>query len=195
MGNSLEDWKRTPTTADTIFGVHLPLRPPKNPVGAYLWRWRVWVETTSGLVVFEPWEKILIRELSFLFPSSRSSSSRVRSRTSHLRHTPPVARLDSRQTLTHLPLLRSDRLLPPPHSRPHRAVQVPPAAAPATVPPAALLFLRQRRVGRRGHVLVRPAPRRGLGEGRERLRARAMTDRVRCGACSRRRIGMGSGPS
>ncbi|KAI9066156.1 hypothetical protein FKP32DRAFT_1674114 [Trametes sanguinea] len=66
MGNSLEDWKRTPTTADTIFGVHLPLRPPKNPVGAYLWRWRVWFETTSGLVVFEPWEKILILTVFYL---------------------------------------------------------------------------------------------------------------------------------
>ncbi|CDO76391.1 hypothetical protein BN946_scf184937.g5 [Trametes cinnabarina] len=30
MGNSLEDWKRTPTTASTLFGVHLPLRPPKT---------------------------------------------------------------------------------------------------------------------------------------------------------------------
>ena len=62
MGNSLEDWKRTPTTADAIFGIHLPYRAPKNPVGAFLWRQRVWLETTFGLCLFEPWEKILIRE-------------------------------------------------------------------------------------------------------------------------------------
>ncbi|KAI8973140.1 hypothetical protein BD414DRAFT_499260 [Trametes punicea] len=62
MGNSLEDWKRVPTTADVLFGIHLPYRPPKNPVGAFFWRKRVWLETTSGLCLFEPWEKILIRE-------------------------------------------------------------------------------------------------------------------------------------
>ena len=61
MGNSLEDWKRVPTTAGALFGIDLPYRPPKNPVGAFLWRQRFWIETTSGLSLLEPWEKILTR--------------------------------------------------------------------------------------------------------------------------------------
>ncbi|KAI0655011.1 hypothetical protein C8Q70DRAFT_924588 [Cubamyces menziesii] len=66
MGNSLEDWKRVPTTADAVFGIHLPYRPPKNPIGAFFWRRRVWLETTFGLCLFEPWEKILILTIFYL---------------------------------------------------------------------------------------------------------------------------------
>ena len=72
MGNSLEDWKREPTTVGAIFGIDLPYRPPKNPVGAFLWRQRFWIETTSGLSLLEPWEKLLTRAylpLSSPFPS------------------------------------------------------------------------------------------------------------------------------
>ena len=76
MGNSLEDWKRTPTTAAALFSIDLPYRPPKNAVGAFLWRKRFWIETTSGLSLLEPWEKILTRAyllpplLTFLQPRS-----------------------------------------------------------------------------------------------------------------------------
>ena len=59
--NSLEFWKSTPSTAAVLFGVEMPYRPPVNPVGAFLWRRRVWVETTTGLSLLEPWEKLLIR--------------------------------------------------------------------------------------------------------------------------------------
>ncbi|RPD56568.1 hypothetical protein L226DRAFT_609944 [Lentinus tigrinus ALCF2SS1-7] len=59
MGNSLEDWKRVPNTASAVFGIELPYRPPKSAVGAFLWRWRFWLETTLGLSLLEPWEKIL----------------------------------------------------------------------------------------------------------------------------------------
>ncbi|PIL27150.1 hypothetical protein GSI_10291 [Ganoderma sinense ZZ0214-1] len=65
MGNSLEDWKREPTTAGALFNIDLPYRPPKNPVGAFLWRQRFWIETTSGLSVLEPWEKILTLALLY----------------------------------------------------------------------------------------------------------------------------------
>ncbi|KAH9855495.1 hypothetical protein C2E23DRAFT_857683 [Lenzites betulinus] len=66
MRNSLEDWKRVPTTASTLFGVDLPYRPPKSAVGAYIWRRRMWIETTWGLSVLEPWEKILVLAFFYL---------------------------------------------------------------------------------------------------------------------------------
>ncbi|KAI1792221.1 hypothetical protein LXA43DRAFT_887735 [Ganoderma leucocontextum] len=65
MGNSLEDWKRVPSTAGALFGIDLPYRPPKNPVGAFLWRQRFWIETTSGLSLLEPWEKLLTLALLY----------------------------------------------------------------------------------------------------------------------------------
>lgn len=61
-GITLEDWKRTPTTVEALFAIDLPYRPPKNPVGAFLWRQRIWIETTCGLSLLEPWEKLLVRE-------------------------------------------------------------------------------------------------------------------------------------
>ena len=75
MGNSLEDWKREPTTVGAIFGIDLPYRPPKNPVGAFLWRQRFWIETTSGLSLLEPWEKLLTCAYPlFLSPQARPMS-------------------------------------------------------------------------------------------------------------------------
>ncbi|KAI0700686.1 hypothetical protein C8T65DRAFT_545301, partial [Cerioporus squamosus] len=59
MGNTLEDWKRIPTTASAVFGIDLPYHPPKSAVGAFLWRRRFWLETTLGLSLLEPWEKLL----------------------------------------------------------------------------------------------------------------------------------------
>ncbi|EKM53101.1 uncharacterized protein PHACADRAFT_52265, partial [Phanerochaete carnosa HHB-10118-sp] len=41
-------------------------RPPKSPVGAFFWRRRVWFETTMGLSVLEPWEKVMILVVFFL---------------------------------------------------------------------------------------------------------------------------------
>ncbi|KAF7795463.1 hypothetical protein EIP86_006624 [Pleurotus ostreatoroseus] len=53
-------WKHTPSTFGGIFGIELPYRPPRNSVGAFVWRWRFWLETTIGLSLLEPWEKILM---------------------------------------------------------------------------------------------------------------------------------------
>ena len=61
MGNSPDYWKRVPTTAEAIFGIELPYRPPKGRVAAFLWRQRLLLETTFGLSVLEPWEKVLTR--------------------------------------------------------------------------------------------------------------------------------------
>lgn len=65
--NSLEFWKSTPTTAAVLFGIEMPYRPPRNPVGAFLWRRRVWLETTTGLSLLEPWEKFVIRKFTVAF--------------------------------------------------------------------------------------------------------------------------------
>ncbi|KAI0780342.1 hypothetical protein BD413DRAFT_607668 [Trametes elegans] len=66
MGNTYEDWTRVPTTAGALFGIELPYRPPKNALGAFLWRRRFWLETTSGLSLLEPWEKILVLAIFYL---------------------------------------------------------------------------------------------------------------------------------
>ncbi|EIW56057.1 uncharacterized protein TRAVEDRAFT_60089 [Trametes versicolor FP-101664 SS1] len=66
MRNSLEHWKHVPTIAETLFAIDVPYRPPKNAVGAFLWRWRFWLETTWGLSLLEPWEKILVLAFFYL---------------------------------------------------------------------------------------------------------------------------------
>ncbi|KAF8634759.1 hypothetical protein AX15_000722 [Amanita polypyramis BW_CC] len=34
--------------------------PPKSRIGYFLWRRRLWFESTFGLTVMEPWEKMLM---------------------------------------------------------------------------------------------------------------------------------------
>ncbi|EKM53107.1 uncharacterized protein PHACADRAFT_259275 [Phanerochaete carnosa HHB-10118-sp] len=65
---SLPAWKRVPTTADVLFGLALPYRPPKSSLGAYIWRKRLWFESTFALTMLQPWEKVLLMTLfnSFL---------------------------------------------------------------------------------------------------------------------------------
>ncbi|GJE93990.1 hypothetical protein PsYK624_101570 [Phanerochaete sordida] len=66
MHNSLEYWRTTPSTAAALFSVEMPYRPPKSRVGAFLWRRRMWLETTMGLSVLEPWEKLMILVIFYL---------------------------------------------------------------------------------------------------------------------------------
>ncbi|KAK7689580.1 hypothetical protein QCA50_007372 [Cerrena zonata] len=66
MTNAYASWKRVPTTSSAILGLDLPYRPPKNPIGAFLWRRRIWLETTFGLSLLEPWEKILVLVIIYL---------------------------------------------------------------------------------------------------------------------------------
>lgn len=56
---SLPTWKRVPTTMDVLFGLALPYRAPESSVGAYLWRKRLWFETTFALSMMQPWEKLI----------------------------------------------------------------------------------------------------------------------------------------
>ncbi|GJE93985.1 serine palmitoyltransferase small subunit-like domain-containing protein [Phanerochaete sordida] len=60
---SLPAWKRVPTTADVLFSLALPYRPPESSLGAYLWRKRVWFESTFALTMLQPWEKMMLLTL------------------------------------------------------------------------------------------------------------------------------------
>ena len=62
-------WKRVPTTLEVIFALALPYRPPESPVGAFLWRKRVWFESTFALTMLQPWEKLCLRECRFPVPA------------------------------------------------------------------------------------------------------------------------------
>lgn len=59
---SYAEWKREPTTLETLFRLQLPYRPPRSFIGKFLWRRRVWVEVTFALSMLEPWEKFLVCE-------------------------------------------------------------------------------------------------------------------------------------
>ena len=61
---SLPSWKRVPSTTDVLFGLALPYRPPESSLGAFLWRRRLWFETTFALSMLQPWEKLVLREYS-----------------------------------------------------------------------------------------------------------------------------------
>ncbi|TFY50201.1 hypothetical protein EVG20_g11660 [Dentipellis fragilis] len=59
QSQSLHTHKPAPSFA-SLFSLELaPFEPPQSFLGAFLWRKRMWFETTFGLSVFEPWEKIL----------------------------------------------------------------------------------------------------------------------------------------
>ncbi|KZT06642.1 uncharacterized protein LAESUDRAFT_653110 [Laetiporus sulphureus 93-53] len=57
---SCTEWKREPTILDVFFGFLLPYRPPRSALGAFVWRRRMWLETTFALSMMEPWEKVLV---------------------------------------------------------------------------------------------------------------------------------------
>ncbi|RPD56569.1 hypothetical protein L227DRAFT_465544, partial [Lentinus tigrinus ALCF2SS1-6] len=63
---SYAEWKREPTIAQIVFGLHLPYSPPRSVVGKFLWRRRVWVEVTFALSMLEPWEKFLVMVVMYL---------------------------------------------------------------------------------------------------------------------------------
>ncbi|RDX49173.1 hypothetical protein OH76DRAFT_1312347, partial [Lentinus brumalis] len=63
---SYAEWKREPTIAQVLFGLHLPYRPPRSLIGEFLWRRRVWIEVTFALSMLEPWEKFLVVVVMYL---------------------------------------------------------------------------------------------------------------------------------
>ena len=73
MPNTLEFWKHVPSTFAAIFAIELAYRPPQSKVGTVVWKWRIWLETTVGLSLLEPWEKVLMSEYHSCPPPSRLS--------------------------------------------------------------------------------------------------------------------------
>lgn len=59
---SIATWKHVPTTTEVLFNLRLPYQPPTSAVGAYIWRKRLWVETTFALTMMQPWEKLILGE-------------------------------------------------------------------------------------------------------------------------------------
>ncbi|KAH8075863.1 hypothetical protein BXZ70DRAFT_870229, partial [Cristinia sonorae] len=53
-------WRRAPSVTSVLLNLDLPYRPPKSAFGKWVWRKRVWLETTFALSVLEPWEKLLV---------------------------------------------------------------------------------------------------------------------------------------
>lgn len=70
---SVAEWTRQPSSFEAIFGLELPYKPPKNPIAAHVWRWRLWGEVTFALSMLEPWEK-LVASGSYTFRCSTSHS-------------------------------------------------------------------------------------------------------------------------
>ncbi|OBZ78168.1 hypothetical protein A0H81_01712 [Grifola frondosa] len=64
---SCAQWKRQPTTADVLFAFELPYRAPRSAIGTFLWRRRVWLEVTFALSMLQPWEKVLVVTLWYIF--------------------------------------------------------------------------------------------------------------------------------
>ncbi|KAF7795472.1 hypothetical protein EIP86_006633 [Pleurotus ostreatoroseus] len=60
-------FKSVPTLRDVLFGLALPLRPPRSPLAAFLWRKRVWLECTFALTMLQPWEKFIVWILMYGF--------------------------------------------------------------------------------------------------------------------------------
>ncbi|KZT70703.1 hypothetical protein DAEQUDRAFT_667385 [Daedalea quercina L-15889] len=38
----------------------MPYRPPRTKLAAFLWRRRLWLETTFALSMMQPWEKVVV---------------------------------------------------------------------------------------------------------------------------------------
>ena len=57
---SYGEWKRETSAWDILFRLHLPYRPPRSKLAAFLWRRRLWVETTFALSMMQPWEKVVV---------------------------------------------------------------------------------------------------------------------------------------
>ncbi|EPS97129.1 hypothetical protein FOMPIDRAFT_1129140 [Fomitopsis schrenkii] len=64
---SYGEWKRETSSWDILFRLHLPYRAPRSKLAAFLWRRRVWLETTFALSMMQPWEKVVVVCVFWLF--------------------------------------------------------------------------------------------------------------------------------
>ena len=61
MSRSFTTSNKYPTLRQILFSPHTPYVPPKaSPLAMLVWRWRIWFESTFGLVCMEPWEKCVV---------------------------------------------------------------------------------------------------------------------------------------
>ena len=61
MSRSFTASSKYPTLRQVLFSPHTPYVPPRDsPLAMSVWRWRIWFESTFGLVSMEPWEKYTV---------------------------------------------------------------------------------------------------------------------------------------
>lgn len=70
---SYGEWTRETSTWDIFFRLQLPYRAPRSKFAAFLWRRRLWIETTFALTMMEPWEKVVASAHLPLLPRSLPS--------------------------------------------------------------------------------------------------------------------------
>ncbi|KAH9830210.1 uncharacterized protein C8Q71DRAFT_717379 [Rhodofomes roseus] len=57
---SYAEWQREPSTWDVLFRLQMPYRAPRGKLAVFLWRRRIWIETTFALSMMQPWEKVVV---------------------------------------------------------------------------------------------------------------------------------------
>ncbi|KAF9646455.1 hypothetical protein BDM02DRAFT_3062632, partial [Thelephora ganbajun] len=61
MSRSFTYSRHYPTLSQVLFSPHTPYVPPHaSPFAMFVWRRRIWLECTIGLVGMEPWEKYFV---------------------------------------------------------------------------------------------------------------------------------------
>lgn len=69
MTRSFTSSDKYPTLYQILFSPHTPYVPPHaSPIAMFVWKQRIWVESTFCLVSLEPWEKYLVGQHPIIYP-------------------------------------------------------------------------------------------------------------------------------
>lgn len=80
MPRSFTISSKYPTLRQVLFSPHTPYVPPRDsPIAMSAWRWRIWFESTFGLVSMEPWEKYTVGGFTCGSPTPSMSDMTLRS--------------------------------------------------------------------------------------------------------------------
>lgn len=60
--------RSAPSSLSAVFSGVMPYKSPRNELAAYVWRKRMLIEATTGLVNLEPWEKVVILSVMLVLP-------------------------------------------------------------------------------------------------------------------------------